>query len=80
MPNGNVRDYVGKNPEISRLKVLTQTYARLELTRLQLLDTSRGLSFLRSEDIVHEGLKGVRLCFFLRLAAVGSISPSPTSG
>lgn len=36
----------------------------LELTRLQLLDISRGLSFLHSLEIVHGDLKGVRLgCF-----------------
>ena len=33
----------------------------LELTRLQLLDISHGLSFLHSLEIVHGDLKGVRL-------------------
>ncbi|KAF9641932.1 kinase-like protein [Thelephora ganbajun] len=44
MPNGNVRGYVRKNPETSRLQLL--------------LDISRGLSFLHSLEIVHGDLKG----------------------
>jgi len=34
---------------------------RFELTRVQLLDISHGLSFLHSLDIVHGDLKGVRV-------------------
>lgn len=44
MPNGNVREYIAKNPEMSRLQLL--------------LDISRGLSFLHSLEIVHGDLKG----------------------
>ncbi|KAF9643599.1 kinase-like protein [Thelephora ganbajun] len=44
MPNGNVREYVRKNPGTSRLQLL--------------LDISRGLSFLHSLEIVHGDLKG----------------------
>lgn len=44
MPNGNVREYVVKNSETSRLQLL--------------LDISRGLSFLHSIKITHGDLRG----------------------
>ncbi|KAF9789359.1 kinase-like domain-containing protein [Thelephora terrestris] len=47
MPNGDVRSYVEKNPEVSRLQLL--------------LDISRGLSFLHSHEIVHGDLKGANI-------------------
>ncbi|KAF9789355.1 kinase-like domain-containing protein [Thelephora terrestris] len=47
MPNGDVRSYVIKNPEVSRLQLL--------------LDISRGLSFLHSLEIVHGDLKGANI-------------------
>ena len=73
MPNGNVRDYVRGNPETSRLQSVRESGERigLELTRIQLLDISNGLSFLHSVDIVHGCLKGVRPSFFLRYTSVG---------
>ena len=42
----------------------------LELTKLQLLDITRGLSFLHSLEIVHGDLKGVRTGFFSRFVSV----------
>ena len=66
MPNGNVREYIAKNPEISRLQLVRELGIRtrlLELTKPQLLDISRGLTFLHSLEIVHGDLKGVRLGF-----------------
>ena len=68
MPNGNVRDYVKKNPETSRIHLVRDIgdSAGLELKQVQLLDVSRGLSYLHSLEIVHGGLKGVRLSFFLQ--------------
>jgi len=42
------------------------------LTRVQLLDISLGLSFLHSLEIVHGGLKGVRLGFFPYHISVGN--------
>ena len=67
MPNGNVRDYVRKNPETSRLQLVRwlQSASGFELTRVQLLDVGRGLSFLHFLEIVHGDLKGVRLDSFL---------------
>ena len=44
----------------------------VELTRVQLLDICRGLSFLHSLEIVHGDLKGVRLGFFLCYTLVSS--------
>ena len=41
------------------ISVSTRSRTGLELTRLQLLDISRGLSFLHSLEIVHGDLKGV---------------------
>jgi len=61
--------------------VSSRSCTGLELTGLQLLDISRGLSFLHSLEIVHGDLKGVRLGYFLRWSAsTGSFSPSPISG
>ena len=55
--------------------VLTQSYTSLGLTRVQLLDISRGLAFLHSLEIVHGDLKGVRNHFCLGWARIGVISP-----
>ena len=80
MSNGNVRDYVSKNPETSRLQLVrrqVELYTGLELTKLQLLDITRGLSFLHSLEIVHGDLKGVRTGFFSRFASVrGNLTAS----
>ena len=42
-----------------------------------MLDISNGLSFLHSLDIVHGGLKGVCLSFFLRYTSVGGNLTTP---
>ena len=79
MPNGNVRDYVREDPEASRLQLVRRPQKRVgldELTRVQLLDISRGLSFLHSLEIVHGDLKGVRPIFF----PCHTRSPSTTPG
>ena len=72
MPNGNVRDYVRNNPERSRLQLVCwlEAASGFGLMRVQLLDISRGLSFLHSLEIVHGDLKGVCPGFFLRNALV----------
>ena len=79
MPNGNVRDYVKENPDASRLQLVRRPKDCVVfdlLTRVQLLDISRGLSFLHSLEIVHGDLKGVCLVFF----PCHTPSPSPTPG
>ena len=79
MPNGNVREYVGENPGISRLQLVCEIgdWVEFELTRVQLLDISRGLSFLHTLEIVHGDLKGVCLGLFPCHALVNSIHHLP---
>ena len=52
--------------------MLARKFIGFGLTQVQLLDISRGLSFLHSHEIVYGDLQGVRLDFFLRYALVGS--------
>ena len=59
--------------------VFTQKYVGFELTQTQLLDISRGLSFLHSLEIVHGDLKGVCLGFFPGTPQSAALSPFPIS-
>ena len=60
--------------------MLGRKSVEFELTKVQLLDISRGLSFLHSLEIVHGDLKGVRLRVFPATLLSVVISPFPISG
>jgi len=60
--------------------VCAREHIGFELTQFQLLDISRGLSFLHALEIVHGDLKGVRFNLFPRIPRLVEFSPSPTPG
>jgi len=74
MPNGNVRDYVVKNPEISRLQLVRRVY--VHWTRADTTLVARHQSW--SEVFAHlrhhtwRFERGARLCFFLRSISADS--------
>jgi serine/threonine protein kinase len=65
MPNGDIQNYVRKNPEADRIQLVGRIVFFVAFRGFlhrapQLLDICHGLQVLHTHDIVHGDLKGVR--------------------
>lgn len=74
MPNGNVTEYVGSNPEANRLHLVSPVtnppwLMLMSINDSQLFEVASGITYLHDLGIVHGDLKGVRRYIFHRLVA-----------
>ena len=62
MPNGTLTDYLGKNPDVNRVD-LVSLYRAINALPIpffsKLLDVAEGLFYLHSKHTTHGDLKGV---------------------
>jgi len=69
---GNLRDYLGRNPEADRLKLVDiPPFAFIGLSsHHKLFGLAEGLNYLHSSNVIHGGLQGVRGCSKSRLITI----------
>lgn len=63
MPNGNVEEYIGSNPEVNRLRLVSRPYVSPEglcLFPRRVSDAASGVTYLHKLGIAHGDLKAVR--------------------
>ena len=70
MSGGALREYIGKNPNADRLKLVgvPLIVITLYLPHYQLSGVAKGLCYLHSCNVIHGDLKGVRGCSKSRFA------------